>query len=71
MFTVLHENKIKMKHEGSIFYFFTKFKAFLEYTLQQFLPSSPLVFVDTPIFALGANQIYYFWDTRCKHGLET
>ena len=55
MFTVLNENKIKMKHEGSIFYFFAKFKAFLEYTLQQFLPSSPLVFVDTPIFALGAN----------------
>ena len=34
------------------------------------LPPASFVFVNSSILALGANQIYYFWDTWSKHCLQ-
>ena len=34
------------------------------------LPPSSFIFVNPSIFTLSANQIKYFRNTRCKHGLK-
>lgn len=34
-----------------------------------YVPSSPLILIGPTIFWSGTNEIYDFWDARCKQGL--